>query len=36
MAPDGPDWYIVLQGVIGLVQTGIAVAMFLGYRRCGT
>jgi hypothetical protein len=36
MAPDGPGWYIVLQGVIGLVQVGIAVAMFAGYRRSGT
>jgi len=35
MAPDGPDWYIGLQGLIGLIQVGIAVAMFAGYRRSG-
>jgi hypothetical protein len=36
MAPDGPDWYVILQGVIGLIQVGIAVAMLAGYRRSGT
>ena len=35
MAPDGPDWYVVLQGVIGVIQVVIAVAMFAGYRRSG-
>jgi hypothetical protein len=35
MAPEGPDWYIVVQGVIGVVQVAIAVAMFAGYRRSG-
>jgi hypothetical protein len=35
MAPEGPDWYVVLQGVIGVVQVGIAYAMFTGYRRAG-
>ena len=35
MAPEGPDWYVVLQGVIGAVQVVIAVAMFAGYRRNG-
>lgn len=35
MAPEGPDWYIVLQGVIGLVQAGLAYAMFAGHRRSG-
>ena len=35
MAPEGPDWYVVLQGVIGAVQVFIAVAMFAGYRRNG-
>lgn len=31
----GPAWYEALQGVIGLVQFLIAVAMFAGYRRRG-
>lgn len=35
IAPDGPDWYVVVQGVIGVIQVGIAVAMFAGYRRSG-
>jgi hypothetical protein len=35
MAPEGPDWYVVVQGVIGVVQVAIAVAMFAGYRRAG-
>jgi hypothetical protein len=35
MTPDGPLWYVILQGVIGLVQVLIALAMILGYRRSG-
>ena len=35
MAPEGPDWYVVVQGVIGVIQVAIAVAMFIGYRRSG-
>jgi len=35
MRPDGPLWYAILQGVIGLVQVLIALAMILGYRRSG-
>jgi hypothetical protein len=35
MAPEGPDWYVVVQGVIGVIQVVIAVAMFAGYRRSG-
>jgi hypothetical protein len=35
MSPEGPDWYVVLQGVSGVVQAGLAVAMFAGYRRAG-
>ena len=35
MAPEGPDWYVVVQGVVGVVQVAIAVAMFAGYRRSG-
>jgi hypothetical protein len=35
MAPDGPDWYVVLQGIIGVVQAGMAYAMFAGHRAAG-
>jgi hypothetical protein len=35
MAPEGPDWYVVVQGIIGVIQVAIAVAMFVGYRRSG-
>ena len=35
MAPEGPEWYVVMQGVIGVIQVAIAVAMFAGYRRAG-
>ena len=31
----GPDWYVVLQGVIGVCQFTIAVALLLGYRKSG-
>jgi hypothetical protein len=35
MAPEGPDWYVVTQGVIGVVQVAIAAVMLVGYRRTG-
>ena len=35
MTPDGPAWYVILQGVIGVVQVLIGLAMILGYRRSG-
>jgi hypothetical protein len=35
MTPDGPTWYVILQGVIGMVQVVIALAMILAYRRSG-
>jgi hypothetical protein len=35
LAPEGPDWYVVLQGAIGVVQVGLAYTMFAGYRRSG-
>jgi hypothetical protein len=35
MAPEGPGWYVVVQGGIGVIQAAIAVAMFAGYRRAG-
>jgi len=35
MAPEGPDWYVVTQGGIGVAQVVIAVVMLVGYRRAG-
>jgi hypothetical protein len=35
MVPDGPDWYVIVQGVVGVIQVAVAVAMFAGYRRSG-
>lgn len=35
MVPDGPDWYVVVQGIIGVVQVAVAAAMLRGYRRSG-
>ena len=31
----GPVWYEILQGLIGLVQFVIAVALLIGYRKAG-
>ena len=31
----GPAWYVVLQGVIGVIQVAIGIAMIAGYRRGG-
>jgi hypothetical protein len=31
----GPAWYVVFTAVVGLVQFGIALAMFAGYRKSG-
>jgi hypothetical protein len=33
---DGPTWYVLYQGSLGLVQFAIAVLMLVGYRRAGT
>jgi hypothetical protein len=30
-----PTWYVVLQGLIGVAQLAIALAMLAGYRRSG-
>jgi hypothetical protein len=31
----GPIWYVAFQGIVGLVQFGIALAMLAGYRKAG-
>ena len=33
---DGPTWYVLYQGFLGLVQFAIALLMLVGYRRAGT
>ena len=33
---DGPTWYVLYQGLLGVVQFAIAVSMLVGYRRAGT
>jgi hypothetical protein len=35
LAADSPTWYVVLQGVAGLIQFAIALTMLAGYRRSG-
>lgn len=35
LPPQGPTWYVLLQGFIGLVQFAIGLAMLAGYRRAG-
>jgi hypothetical protein len=35
LAADVPAWYVTFQGVIGLVQVAIGLAMVAGYRRAG-
>jgi hypothetical protein len=32
---DGPTWYVLYQGLLGLLQFAIALAMLAGYRREG-
>jgi hypothetical protein len=35
LSPEGPTWYVVLQGASGVAQGGIALAMLAGHRRAG-
>jgi hypothetical protein len=35
LAADVPAWYVIFQGIIGLVQVAIGLAMLAGYRRSG-
>jgi hypothetical protein len=35
LAADVPTWYVIFQGVIGLAQVAIGLAMLAGYRHAG-
>ena len=35
LAADVPTWYVLFQGLIGLAQVAIGLAMLAGYRRSG-
>ena len=35
LAADVPPWYVTFQGIIGLAQVAIGLAMLAGYRRSG-
>jgi hypothetical protein len=35
LAADAPTWYVLFQGLLGMVQFAIGVAMVAGYRRAG-
>jgi len=35
LPPDGPIWYVLLQGLIGVVQPAVGRALLAGYRRSG-
>jgi hypothetical protein len=35
LAADTPTWYLLFQGLLGLVQFAIGLAMVAGYRRAG-
>jgi hypothetical protein len=32
---DGPTWYVVFQGIVGIAQVAIGLAMLVGFRRAG-
>ena len=35
LAADGPTWYVVFQGLLGVLPFAIGLAMVAGYRRAG-
>lgn len=35
LATDAPIWYVLFQGLLGIVQFTIGLAMIVGYRRAG-
>jgi hypothetical protein len=36
LAANGPAWYLVFQGLLGVAQSGIGLVMMADYRRSGT
>ncbi len=36
LAPAGPAWYVLFQGILGVAQFAIGLVMLAGYRRSGT
>ena len=35
LVSDGPAWYVVFQGLLGVIQVMIGLVMVAGYRRAG-
>ena len=35
LVADGPTWYVVFQGLLGVIQFAIGLVMVAGYRRAG-
>jgi hypothetical protein len=35
LAANGPTWYVVFQGLLGVIQFAIGLTMWAGYRRAG-
>jgi hypothetical protein len=35
LTAEGPRWYVAFQGLVGVLQFGIGLAMAVGYRRAG-
>ena len=35
LAANGPTWYVAFQGLLGVLQFAIGLAMVAGYRRAG-
>lgn len=35
LAPDGPRWYVLFQGLLGMLQPALGFALLVGYRRSG-
>jgi hypothetical protein len=35
LTADGPRWYVTFQGLLGVLQLAIGLAMVAGYRRAG-
>jgi hypothetical protein len=35
LAADAPRWYVTFQGLLGVLQFAIGLAMLTGYRRAG-